>query len=92
MHFYKWAYFMTFCMPETSVFTVSDVEIKETFVGGGASTRSDFQMLEPYIISTNFHVEDPENYNYLYDGHGSINKTMQKIQTCGENHIICNKK
>ena len=90
MHFYKWAYFMTFCMPETSVFTVSDVEIKETFVGGGASTRSDFQMLEPYIISTNFHVEDPENYNYLYDGYGSINKTMQKIQTCGENHIICN--
>jgi hypothetical protein len=45
-------------------------------------------MLEPYIISTN--CQNPENFNYLYNGHGSFNKVMQKIQTCGENHIICN--
>ena len=88
VHFCEWAHLMTFYKPETSVFTASKVEIKHTFVGGGASTRSDFKMLEPYIISTN--CQNPENFNYLYNGHGSFNKVMQKIQTCGENHIICN--
>ena len=88
VHFCEWAHLMTFYKPETSVFTASTVEIKHTFVGGGASTRSDFKMLEPYIISTN--CQNPENFNYLYNGHGSFNKVMRKIQTCGENHIICN--
>ena len=90
MQFYKWVYSMTFYMPETFTFTASDVEIKHTFVGGGASTRSDFKMLEPYIISTNFQVQNPQNFNYLYDGHDSFNWVMQKIQACGEKHILCN--
>ena len=90
MYFYEWAYFKTFDMPETCIFTASNVGIKHTFVGGGASTRSDFKMLESYIISTNFQVQNPENFNYLYDSHGSFNKAMQKIQACRENHIICN--
>ena len=88
--FYEWAYSMTFYMPETLVFTASNAEIKNAFVGGGASIRSDFKMLEPYIISTDFQVQNPENYNYLYDGHSSFNKIVQKIQACGGNHIICN--
>ena len=90
LHFYKWAYFITFQMPEISTFTASDVKFKHTFIGGGASTRSDFEMLKPYVISTNFQVENHENFNYLYNGHGSYNKMMQKIQACDENHIMCN--
>ena len=56
IHFYEWAYFMTFYIPETFVFTASDAKFKHTFVGGGASTQSNFKMLEPYIISTDFQV------------------------------------
>ena len=63
MHFYKWVYLMAFYMPETLVFTASDVEISHTFVGGGASTRYNFKMLEPYIISTNFQVQNPKDFN-----------------------------
>ena len=81
---------MTFNMSKTPVFTTSNVEIKHTFVGGGVSTRSNYKMLESYIISTDFQVQNPENFNYLYNGHGSFDKVMQKIQACGENHIICN--
>lgn len=47
-------------------------------------------MLEPYIISTNFQDKNPSNFNYLYNGHGSFNKVVQKIQACKENYIICN--
>ena len=90
MHFYEWPYFKTFYMPETSVFTASEVEFKHTFVGGGASTLSDFKILEPYVISTNFQDQNHENFNYLYDSHGSFNKVMQKIQARREKHIICN--
>ena len=64
MRFFEWACFMTFCIPKTFVFTASDVVIKHTFIGGGASTRTDFKMLEPYIISTNFQFQNPENFNY----------------------------
>lgn len=89
-HFYKWAYFMTFYMYETSIFIASNIKNKHTFVDGGASTQSNFKMLEPYIISTNFQVQNPQNFNYLYYGHSSFNKAMQKIQACGEKHIRCN--
>ena len=89
-HFYELACFMTFYIPESSLSTASNVKIKHTYVGGGTSTQTDFKMLEPYIISTDFQVQNPENFNYLYDGHGSINKVMQKIQESGKIHIICN--
>jgi len=90
MSFCEWAYFMTFYMPKPFVFAASNVEIEHTFIGGGSSTRSDFKMLEPYIISTNIQVQNPEEFNYVYDGHGSFNKVVQKFQACGENYIICN--
>ena len=90
MHFYKLACFITFNTSETSVSTASNIEIKHTFVGGGNSTQSDFKMLEPYIISSYFPVHNPEDFNYLYDGHGTFNKMIPKIQACGKKHIICN--
>jgi len=77
-------------MPKTFFFTASDIEMKRTFIGGGATTRSDFKMLEHYIIPTDGQVQNPENFNYVYDGHGSIGKMVQKIQACGERHILCN--
>jgi Pyruvate/2-oxoacid:ferredoxin oxidoreductase delta subunit len=82
---------MTFYMPETSMFSASDVVNKHNFVGGGRSTRSDFKKLEPYIISTKFQVQkNPEIFNYLYAGHGPFEKMVLKIKACGGNHIICN--
>ena len=89
MHFFEWACSMTFYMPETSILT-SDVKFKHTFIGGGASTRSEFKMLEPYMISTKFQIKNPENFNYMYNGHGSCDRMMQRIQACGGNHIMCN--
>ena len=88
-HFYKWTSFI-FYMPKSPNFNTSDKEIMHNFVGGGPSARFDFKMLKPYIISTNFQVQNPENFYYLYDGHGSSNKVSQKIQEYTENHIICN--
>jgi len=77
-------------MPKTLFFTASDIEMKCTFIGGGATTQSDFKMLEHYIIPTDGQVQNPKNFNYVYDGHGSIGKMVQKIQACGEWHILCN--
>jgi hypothetical protein len=90
LHFCEWTYFMTFYMPEKFVFTASDVEIERAFIGGGALPRSDFKMLEPYVISTDVPVPNAEEFNYVYDGHGCFKKMMLKFQASRENHIICN--
>jgi hypothetical protein len=37
------------------------------------------------VISSDFQVRNPENFNYLYDGHGSFNKMMQKLMHVGKN-------
>ena len=73
---------LIFYMPKRPSFSAPDKEIMQeimhTFVGGGPSAQFDFKMLKPYIISTNFQVQNPENFYYLYDGHGSSNKVTQK--------------
>ena len=90
LHFCEWAYFMTFYVPKIFLCNTSGVEIEHAFIGGGSLPRLDFKMLEPYVISINLPVQNPEQFNYVYDGHGFFKNMVQKIQACGENHIICN--
>jgi hypothetical protein len=47
-------------------------------------------MLEPYVISTNVQFQNPEEFNYTYNGYGSFENMIQKFQASGENHIIYN--
>ena len=79
--------FIIFYMPELFVFAASDIEIEHSFIGGGSSTQSDFKLLKPYIISTNILVQNPKEFNYVYDGHGSFNNIVQNFQACRENYI-----
>jgi len=60
------------------------------FVGGGRSTRASYEFLKPFIISTEHLIKNPENYSYIFDGHGSFEKAMQKIKASGEKYILCN--
>jgi hypothetical protein len=64
----------------------SDVKIKHTFIGGGASTRTDFKMLEPYIISTTF--QNPEKFNYLYYGHGYESFDLSKTHSLSTQDLV----
>jgi len=60
------------------------------FVGGGRCTRASYEFLKPFIISTEHLIKNPENYSYIFDGHGSFEKAMQKIKVSGEKYILCN--
>ena len=60
------------------------------FVGGGRSTRASYESLKPFIISIEHQIKNPENYSYIFDGHGSFDKAMQKIKASGEKYILCN--
>ena len=90
LHFCESPFFWTFHVPKTLLFAASDGENKHAFIGGGTSPQSDFKLLEPYVISINIQDQNPENFYYIYNGHGSFNKMVEKIQANGEDHIICN--
>ena len=64
--------------------------IKCRFVGGGASARTDYELLKPYLISTENQIQNPEEYKYIYDGHFTFDKASQIVQMTGDKHIICN--
>ena len=60
------------------------------FVSGGRSTRASYESLKPFIISIEHQIKNPENYSYIFDGHSSFDKAMQKIKASGEKYILCN--
>jgi hypothetical protein len=67
-----------------------DKKMKCKFVGGGASARTDYQSLKPYLISIDDPIQNPEQYNYVYNGHYVFNKALQIVQMTGDKHVICN--
>ena len=67
-----------------------DKKIKCKFVGGGASAHTDYESLKLYLISTDDLIQNPEQYNYVYNGHCVFNKALQIVQTTGDKHVICN--
>ena len=83
LHFCEWAYFMTFYVPKIFLCNTSGVEIEHAFIGGGSLPRLDFKMLEPYVISINLPVQNPEQFNYVYDGHGSFKNIS------GDSAVLC---
>ena len=67
-----------------------DKKMKCKFVGGGTSAHTDYESLKPYLISTDDLIQNPEQYNYVYNGHCVFNKALQIVQTTGDKHVICN--
>jgi len=60
------------------------------FIGGGSSARTDYETLKPFVIPMEVQLQNPEDFNYIYDGHCIFDKAMQKIQVSGESYILCN--
>ena len=65
-------------------------KIKCKFVGGGTSAHTNYESLKPYLIATDDLIQNPEQYNYVYNGHYVFSKALQIVQTTGDKHVICN--
>ena len=85
--FGKWAYI---CKGQTLASSAHDINAEYKFVGGGTSARYDFEMLQPYMVSRENELPNPEEFNYIYACHCSIKKAAQIIQASGEKQIMCN--
>jgi hypothetical protein len=73
-----------------STLLTQDKKMKCKFVGSGALARTNYQFLKPYLISTDDLIQNPEQYNYVYNGHYVFNKPLQIVQMTGDKHVICN--
>ena len=60
------------------------------FIGGGSSARATYEFLKPYVLSTKIQLKNPDEFNYIYGGHRSLNNAMQEMQTSGEAMLVCN--
>jgi len=61
------------------------------FIGSGRSTRTNYEILKPYAISTEVQIENPENFSYIYEGRCAVHNAMQRIQTNEKSYILlCN--
>ena len=71
---------------------VSDQNIKSTtsFIGGGSSSRTDYDFLKQYVVTTKVELKNPEEFSYVYCGHSTFDDAMQEIQTRGEALLVCN--
>ena len=67
-----------------------DKKVKCKFVGGGTSACTNYESLKLYLISTDDPIQNPEQYNYIYNGHCVFNKALQIVQMTGDKHVICN--
>ena len=83
---------LCFTLYNPSGLPVSDQIIKSTtnFIGGGSSARTDYKFLEPYLLSTEVELKNPDEFNYVYGGHGTLDNVMQEIRTSGEALLVCN--
>jgi len=71
---------------------VSDQILKSTtgFVGGGSSARTDYEFLKQYVVSTEVQLKNPDEFNYVYGRHCTLDNAMQEIRTSGEAQLVCN--
>ena len=80
-------WFSTLCYP--SILQVSDWSTTG-FIGGGRSARTDYEILKNYILSTEVQLKNPEEFNYVYSRHCTLENAMQEIKTSGDAHLVCN--
>ena len=71
---------------------VLDQKIKSrtSFIGGGSSARTRYEILKPYVISTEVDLKNPDEYNYIYGTHCTLDNIMQEIKSSGEALLVCN--
>ena len=71
--------------------SLADIKpINRAVIGGGRPSRTDYETLKPYVITTEVQIKNPEHFNYIYEEHSTFDEAIRKIQTTEENFILCN--
>ena len=67
-----------------------NVKLSTGFIGGGRSARTDYEILKPYVVSTEVELKNPAQFSYVYGGHCTLDKALQEIKASREAQLVCN--